>query len=73
LSVVHAAVDAPSAELLLYLAEFADENGTPEDPLALEPASGGEPDDKPSTDATPSTTTIPDDAKADAKPAAKDR
>jgi len=30
------AVDAPSAELLLYLAEFADAEGKPEDPVRIE-------------------------------------
>jgi len=30
------AVDAPSAELLLYLAEFADAQGQPEDPIRVE-------------------------------------
>lgn len=30
-----AADTAPSAEMLLYLAEFADDSGQPEDPVAL--------------------------------------
>lgn len=30
-----AAADTPSAELLLYLAEFADEQGRPEDPIEI--------------------------------------
>lgn len=69
MSVAHAAAEAPSAELLLYLAEFADEDGKPEDPLALEPDHEAEAE----PDTTPPTTAKPDDAKADAKPAAKDR
>jgi hypothetical protein len=32
---LHAAAPGPSAEMLLYLAEFADEDGQPEDPVAL--------------------------------------
>jgi hypothetical protein len=28
--------EAPSAELLLYLAEFADDNGKPDDPVAVD-------------------------------------
>ena len=69
MSIAHATAEAPSAELLLYLAEFADEEGKPDDPLALEP----ETDHEPATDTKRPTTAKPDDAKADAKPAAKDR
>lgn len=41
----HAAeeVAPPSAELLLYLAEFADEEGKPEDPVAVDAQMPAEP------------------------------
>lgn len=71
MSVADAAAEAPSAELLLYLAEFADEDGKPEDPLTLEPDHEAEAEAEPDT--APPTTAKPDDAKADAKPAANDR
>lgn len=36
-------VAPPSAELLLYLAEFADEEGKPEDPVAVDAQMPAEP------------------------------
>ncbi len=69
MSITFANADAPSAELLLYLAEFADEEGKPEDPLALD----ADPESNATAETPPPITAKPDDAEADAKPAAKDR
>ena len=65
--------DAPSAELLLYLAEFADERGQPEDPMAVDDALTTEQKTATKTPTDSAAKAKPDDAKADAKPADQDR
>jgi hypothetical protein len=58
-----AADTAPSAEMLLYLAEFADDSGQPEDPVALTA-------DRPAPNPAPTNRTepVPDDASARTPP-----
>ena len=58
-----AAETTPSAEMLLYLAEFADDSGQPEDPVALTA-------DRPAPNPAPTNRTepVPDDASARTPP-----
>lgn len=71
MSAALAHAEAPSAELLLYLAEFADERGQPEDPMAVDGAMNSETGPKARPPSSVESEVEPEDAPA--KPAAKDR
>ncbi len=67
--------EPPSADLLLYLAEFADAGGKPEDPLAVdrdlgdhEAAANDSPDQAETPTETESKTATAIETKTDAKP-----